>query len=133
MALLIGAVLAISVGVFATGVGLDRDRAFYPVVTIVVASYYVLFAIMGNSNQALVRELGVFAVFGLAAVAGFKKSLWIAVAALAGHGVQDFVHLSLLPNPGVPAWWPGFCGMYDVVAAIYLGWLLQRGRVRATG
>lgn len=27
-------------GVFATGIGLDRDRAFYPVVTIVTASYY---------------------------------------------------------------------------------------------
>jgi len=25
---------------------LDRDRAFYPVVTIVIATYYVLFAVM---------------------------------------------------------------------------------------
>ena len=46
MALAIGAALAIFVGLFATGVGLDRDRAFYPVVTIVIATYYVLFAVM---------------------------------------------------------------------------------------
>ena len=35
--ILVGIALAILVGVFATGVGLDRDRAFYPVVTIVIA------------------------------------------------------------------------------------------------
>jgi hypothetical protein len=33
MALVIGALLAFAVGLFATGFGLDRDRAFYPVVT----------------------------------------------------------------------------------------------------
>ena len=133
MALLIGVVLAISVGLFATVVGLDRDRAFYPVVTIVVASYYVLFAVMGNSTHALILELLVCAAFALAAVAGFKKSLWIAAGALAGHGVQDFIHLSVIPNPGVPIWWPGFCGTYDVSAAIYLVWLIRSGRVRAAG
>ncbi len=31
-ALVIGASLAFAVGLFATGLGLDRDRAFYPVV-----------------------------------------------------------------------------------------------------
>lgn len=133
MAILIGLVLAISVGLFATSVGLDRDRAFYPLVTIVVASYYVLFAVMGNSPDALWLELAVCAVFVLAAVAGFKKSLWIVVVALAAHGAQDFVHLDLVHNPGVPAWWPGFCGMYDVAAALYLAWLIRSGRVRASG
>lgn len=38
MALLIGALLAFSVGLFATGFGLDRDRAFYPAATIVIAT-----------------------------------------------------------------------------------------------
>ena len=33
MALLVGASLAFVVGLFATVVGLDRDRAFYPTVT----------------------------------------------------------------------------------------------------
>jgi hypothetical protein len=44
VALVVGALLAFAVGLFATGIGLDRDRAFYPAVTIVVASYYALFA-----------------------------------------------------------------------------------------
>jgi hypothetical protein len=37
VALLVGALLAVAVGLFATSIGLDRDRAFYPVVTIVIA------------------------------------------------------------------------------------------------
>ena len=55
MALLVGALLGIAVGLFATSTGLDRDRAFYPVVTIVTASY-ALFAVMGGSPHALVLE-----------------------------------------------------------------------------
>ena len=75
MALLVGAVLALVIGLFATGVGLDRDRAFYPVVTIVVAIYYVLFAVMGGSHHALLLETLAGLVFVAAAVAGFKGSL----------------------------------------------------------
>jgi len=131
MALLIGAVLAICVGLFATGVGLDRDRAFYPTVTIVIASLYVLFAVMGESQHALLVELAMCASFVFAAVAGFRRSLWIVVAALAAHGAQDIVHLSLIDNPGVPVWWPAFCGAYDIVAALYLAWLIRRGHTLA--
>ncbi len=132
MSLIVGALLALAVGLFATVVGLDRDRAFYPVVAIVIASLYALFAVMGESTHALVLESLAGAVFIALAVAGFKWSLWMAVAALAAHGVFDFVHAAVISNPGVPVWWPGFCLTYDVVAAAYLGWLLKSGRIRAT-
>lgn len=129
--LLIGAVLALAVGVSATLLGLDRDRAFYPTVMIVIASYYALFALMGGSRPALVIESIAMAAFLGAAIAGFKRSLWLVVAALAAHGVFDFVHGHLIANPGVPAWWPPACLAYDVVAAAYLALLLSRSKVRA--
>jgi hypothetical protein len=128
---LIGALLALSVGLSATSIGLDRDRAFYPTVMAVIASYYALFAVMGGSIQVLVTELIVIAVFLGASIAGFKRSLWLVVAALAAHGVFDLVHGHLIANPGVPRWWPRFCLAYDVVAAVYLAWLLARSRVHA--
>ena len=57
MALLVGAFLALAVGaLLGTGVGLDRDRAFYPTVLIVVASYYALFAVMGGTVRTLMVE-----------------------------------------------------------------------------
>ena len=128
---MVGVVLALLVGVFATRTGLDRDRAFYPVVAIVIATLYVLFAVMGNSTQAMVNDALVGAVFVGAAVAGFRRSLWIVVVALAGHGILDLIHARVIPNPGVPSWWPEFCLAYDVSAAAYLAWLLRSGRVRA--
>jgi len=131
VALIVGVLLALSVGLFATAVGLDRDRAFYPVVAIVVASYYALFAVMGASTHALVIECAAGAVFVAAAVAGFRWSLWVAALALAAHGIFDFTHAAVISNPGVPNWWPEFCAAYDVTAGVFLGWLLKSGRIRA--
>jgi hypothetical protein len=134
MPYVIGLVVAAGVAVFARFVGLDRDRAFYPTVTIVVASYYVLFAVMSGSIQTVVIESLVMTLFVGAAVAGFKSSAWIVVAALAGHGVFDAVHGHMIENVGMPAWWPAWCLAYDVGAAAGLGWLLRRGlRADAAG
>lgn len=131
MALLVGVLLAITVGLMATAVGLDRDRAFYPTVMIVIASLYALFAVMGASTQALVLELLVGSVFIAVAVWGFRSTLWVVVVALAAHGILDLAHGSVISNPGVPLWWPAFCSAYDLTAAGYLAWLLKTGRIRA--
>jgi len=131
VALLIGAFLALAVGLLATTTGLDRDRAFYPTVTIVIASYYALFAVMGASTHAIVLESLAGAVFLAVAVAGFRSSLWVVVVALAAHGIFDLAHGRVIANPGVPGWWPAFCLTYDMTAATYLAWLLGSGRIRA--
>lgn len=131
MALLVGASLAFVVGLFATVVGLDRDRAFYPTVTIVIASLYALFAVMGASAHALALESLAGGVFVAGAAIGFRSSLWVVVLSLAAHGIFDLAHGSVISNPGVPVWWPQFCLTYDVTAAGYLAWLLKSGRIRA--
>jgi hypothetical protein len=114
MEYLIGLLLSLAVAGLANLVGFDRQRAFYPTVLIVIASYYVLFAVMGASGRTLVIEIIVASGFLLAAVVGFRKSLWFVVAALIGHGIFDFVHHFTIENPGVPHWWPGFCLAFDV-------------------
>lgn len=131
MPLLVGAILALAVSVLTTAAGMNRDRALYPTVTIVVGSYYALFAAMGASTEVLMMETLVGLAFLALAVAGFRTSLWIAAAALAGHGLFDFIHGDLILNPGMPVWWPPFCLAYDVTAAAFLAWLIISGRVRA--
>ena len=126
MSFLIGALLALVVGVFATWLGFDRDRAFYPAVMIVIASYYVLFAVMGGSSESLLTECVVMAPFLLVASIGFKKTPWLVVVALFAHGLLDLVHPHLLTSPGVPIFWSHFCLAYDVAAAGYLAMLLLR-------
>jgi hypothetical protein len=131
MPYLTGIFLALTVSGLATVVGLDRDRAFYPTVLVVIASYYVLFAVMGGSGHALVVEILVMTGFLLVAVIGFKKNLWLVVAALAAHGVFDFFHGRVVANTGVPAWWPALCLTYDITAAAFLAWLLRRSHQTA--
>jgi hypothetical protein len=123
---LVGIVLSVGVAWFARAVGFDRDRAFYPTVVIVIALYYVLFAAMSGSLQTVLLESAVMTVFAIAAVAGFKSSAWIVVAALAGHGVLDTFHARVLDNSGVPVWWPAFCAAYDLGAAACMAWLITR-------
>jgi hypothetical protein len=89
----------------------------------------VLFAAMSGSVETVVIESVVMTLFAAAAVAGFKSSAWIVVAALAGHGVFDAVHGYVIENTGVPSWWPAWCLAYDVGAAAGLAWLLQHGLV----
>lgn len=130
MEYVVGIVLGIAVGVSTTLVGMDRDRALYPAILVVVASYYSLFAVMAGSNEALVIETAVGLVFAVTAFASFRTSLWLAAAGLIGHGIFDIARVGLIDNPGVPAYWPGFCSSIDVVLGAYLGWLIYRDRIR---
>src|SRR3954469_6354225 len=115
MEYLIGLALSLAVGGFAIIVGFDRERAFYPTVSIVIASYYVLFAAMAGSARTLAFEIAFASAFLLLAIAGYKKNLWLVALAIAGHGIFDLAHPYLFGNPGVPRWWPGFCSAFDVV------------------
>jgi hypothetical protein len=129
MAFVVGVILALSVGLSTSFIGLDRDRALYPTVMIVIAFYYALFAVMGGSIEVLVLESVAIVAFVVTSIAGFKYSLWLVVAALIAHGVFDISHSKIISNQGVPTWWPHFCFAYDVVAGVYLAWLLKTGRL----
>ena len=122
---LIGLILSVALAGFATAIGLDRERAFYPTVLIVIASYYGLFAVMGGSSQAQLVEIIVATGFLVFAVLGFNRSLWFAFAAIVGHGVFDFVHHRFIENPGVPFWWPGFC--LTLILGVWLAVRLMSG------
>lgn len=131
MEYLVGAGLALAVFAFSRWVGFDRDRAFYPVVMIVIASYYCLFAVMGGSTAALATESVAATAFVLVSIAGFKRNLWFVCIALCAHGIFDFFHAHLISNRGVPVWWPMFCMTYDLAAGACLAWLLCRKNIPA--
>ena len=125
MEYVVAVILGLAVAGFAAASGFDRDRAFYPTVLIVIGSYYSLFAVMGASSYSTLGiEIAVGLVFSVFALLGFKRSMWVAAAGIAGHGLFDFlVHPVLVTNPGMPVWWPGFCGTIDIVLG---GWLAIR-------
>ena len=114
---IVGIILALLLCGAAAGLGMDRERVFYPAVLIATASYYVAFAVLDGRNEVMLSELAIAAVFIAGAVAGFKRNQWITVIALGGHGVMDVFHHDLVHNTGVPRSWPGFCLSFDVTAA----------------
>lgn len=127
----VGIGLAFGVAIFGAVGGFDRDRAFYATVLVVVASYYDLFAVIGEHQSALGPETVGLTAFASLSIVGFRTNLWIVAFALAGHGMFDFVHGQFIENSGVPTWWPAFCGSFDVAAAVFLAWRLITGKVEA--
>lgn len=127
MEYVVGGLLAAAIAALAAGTGLDRGRAFYPTALIVIAAYYVLFAVMSGSMRVVLLESAVGVGFAAVAIIGFRKSMWLVAVGIAGHGVFDFVHHWVIVNPGMPLWWPGFCGTVDVALGAWLGMRLQRG------
>jgi hypothetical protein len=126
MEFLVGLSLALAASLGGTVAGLDRERAFYTSVALAVGTYYILFAVMAGSSEALIREVAAYAVLAAVAVLGFRRYFWLVVVALVGHGVFDVFHASLIVNDGVPSYWPMFCMSYDMTAGLYLAWLLNR-------
>jgi hypothetical protein len=127
MEYVIGLLLSLAVAGFAIIIGFDRDRAFYPTMLIVIASYYVLFAVMAASGRILMTEIALAGGFLLLAAVGYKKGLWLVAIGIVGHGVFDMVHHLIIEDPGVPHWWPGFCAAFDVIfGALLLLRLLRR-------
>ena len=99
MEYLIGGLLALAVAGLATVIGLDRGHAFYPTVLIVIATYYVLFAVMGASGRILGMEIAVATGFSFLAIVGFKKNLWLVAAAWLGteYLISSIIWLSRTP------------------------------------
>ena len=125
MEYIVGFTLALLFCAAAAGLGLDRERAFYPAVVMAVASYYLAFAVAYGRGGVMLAEVAIAAVVIVSAVAWFKLNPWIAVVALGGHGVMDAFHHLLVHDTGVPHAWPGFCMTFDVTAAAFVAWVMM--------
>jgi hypothetical protein len=128
MAYLIGAALALAMLLLARRTGLDRNRLLYPLMLIVTASCYELFAAIGGPASALWTEAAVMALF-IAAYVAFRESPWVIVIGMAAHGLFDALHPLIIDNAGVPSGWPAFCLAFDFVAAALIAtWLMMDRR-----
>lgn len=128
---LVGMLTAVAVAVLAKSTRFDQDRSFYPTVLVVIAAYYILFAVMGGSGQALAWELVAAVVFSTIAIIGALHMPVLVGVGIVAHGLFDLVHHIMIENAGVPDWWPGFCGSLDVVLGLWVIALSRSGRPAA--
>ena len=117
---IVGALLAVGVATLAKFTRFDEDRSFYSTVLIIIASYYVLFAILDGSGHALVWELILAVAFSTAAIIGALFLPTLVGAGIVAHGLFDLVHDVFIENSGVPTWWPSFCASVDVLLGIWV-------------
>ncbi|GMN05586.1 hypothetical protein MTsPCn5_09740 [Croceitalea sp. MTPC5] len=120
MELAIGIILGFATVILAKVTGFSRDRGFYPLLLIVIALYYVLFAFQYAVNTAILLEVGIALIFSVLAFIGHKRSLIIVAAGLALHGIYDLLHSAIPYTTEAPDWWAMFCLGFDVVLAIGL-------------
>lgn len=113
-----------------------RALSFYSTVLIVIALVYVLFASQTGTLGVVAVESVVAAGFVAVAVVGarwrsVRRAGVLLAAGLVAHGLFDLVHDPFLQslglqNPTVPAWWPVFCAVVDVVLGVGLGAFVLR-------
>ncbi len=72
MPIVVGVLLAIAIVALAKFTRFDEDRSFYSTVLVIIASYYVLFAVLGGSSHALVWELVIAVAFSTVAILGLS-------------------------------------------------------------
>jgi uncharacterized membrane protein HdeD (DUF308 family) len=116
----IGLLLAVGIATLARFTRFDEDRSFYSSILIIIASYYVLFAVLGGSRQALGWELVIGVVFSAVAIIGALLLPALVGIGIIAHGLFDLVHDVLITNSGVPTWWPSFCGSIDVLLGLWV-------------
>ena len=123
----VGVLLAVAVAALAKFTSFDKDRSFYSTVLIIIASYYVLFAVIGGSSHALTWELVIAVAFSTVAILGALFLPMLVGTGIIAHGLFDLVHDNIIQNAGVPSWWPTFCGSIDVLLGL---WVVIFARVR---
>ena len=116
----VGVLLAAGIAALAKFTRFDEDRSFYPTVLVIIASYYLLFAVIDGSSHALVWELVIAVAFSTAALIGALFSPTLVGIGIPTHGLFDLVHDVIIQNPGVPAWWPSFCGSLDAMLGLWV-------------
>ena len=130
MPIVVGVLLAIAIAALAKFTRFDEERSFYSTVLVIIASYYVLFAVLSGSSHALVWELVIAVVFSTVAIIGGLFFPHTSGYGNIAHGLFDLVHDVLIENSGVPTWWPTFCGSVDVLLGL---WVIVLTRSRPNG
>ena len=128
IAFITGVGLAVVLAIFGKLTGYEKDRSFFPTLLIVIASYYMLFAILDGSVSTILIEIAVAAFFIVLAIWGSYQFPLIVGAAIALHGIFDFMYGHLYVNNGVPVWWPAFCAGIDIPFGLWVMYLSYKTR-----
>lgn len=92
----------------------------------IIGAIYVGFALADGRGKIVRLEIGVATLFALAGFGAIMWWPWIAVIALAAHGLWDYAHDHGIETK-MPRWYIPFCAVFDWVFASGLSaiWILR--------
>ena len=97
----------------------------YPLILTTFPLCGVGFALYDGDSSAVINEM-IYGIpfFAIAILAALYLKNRVAQVLLiigyAGHAGYDAIHHILFINPGLPEYWPIFCGLIDLLLAAYL-------------
>ena len=108
----------------------QRQMRYYAWLLATFPLYYFVFALSVWDLSALVKEVLVGSLFFLLVAIACRSKPALAGMVLSlsylFHAGYDLSHDNLFINPGMPYWWPVFCGMVDGIIGLYLLRLVYR-------
>ena len=134
-ALAIGIFIAVIVVLRFKSRRLEKTKWAYPIFLATFPVYYWVFAVYVSDYTALLHEFMASTAFLAIAYVAYKFRSFATLLLLAigyvAHAAYDFYHDAFFINPGVPTWWPEFCGSVDVLIGgyvVYLAFSLRNSR-----
>ena len=97
--LAIGVAFALGAIGLLRGTGMDRDRASAPITLVAIALFYPVFAVENGGLADIVVHAFVVAVFGVLAIAGYKRGLALVGVGMIAHGLFDLAMGRVGANP----------------------------------
>ncbi len=110
-----------------------KEYRFYAVALAGAAMIYVVFAMRAEVEQARwlgIEGLGLLA-FGFIAYLGATRSAWFLVGGWIAHVAWDVAIHGYGTTPFVPAPYPMWCLVYDLVVALYIAVRMRKWPKRA--
>jgi len=85
-----------------------------------IAFIYVGFSLQGNPVNYIILEVSMALLLYFVAIIGYTKYPSLIGYGIVFHGVWDvFHHHASVIETSIPAYWPSFCGVIDLLIGIY--------------
>lgn len=90
-------------------------------ILVAIAFIYVGFSLKDNTAWSIVLEVAAALVFYFMALIGYTRNIFLLAYGIMLHGAWDFLHHDgLVIGTDIPAYWPLFCAIIDIIVGLYL-------------
>jgi len=89
-------------------------------ILVAIAFIYVGFSLKDNPISLIVLEVVVALIFYFLAIIGYNRNSFLIAYGIIAHGVWDICHHhGHIIGTDVPAYWPSFCLVVDIIDGLY--------------